>query len=83
MDPSAIHEDRIKRDWPQLAASLKARWDKLTDEDLRHGDGNRDYLTDRLRERYRVPWDEANRHVREFEDTLRASAASSHRRENR
>ncbi len=63
-------EDRIRREWPHLSGLLKDKWEKLTDEDLCVAHGDRDYLTEKLRERYRVPWDEANRHVRALEEQL-------------
>jgi uncharacterized protein YjbJ (UPF0337 family) len=35
-----MNEDRIKGQWKQLSGRLKARWGKLTNDDVQVGDGN-------------------------------------------
>lgn len=65
-----MNEDRIKGQWKQLSGKLKSRWGKLTDDDLQIADGNAEYLTGRLQERYGIARDEAARQVREFEDDI-------------
>jgi uncharacterized protein YjbJ (UPF0337 family) len=65
-----MNEDRIKGQWKQLAGKLKAKWGKLTDDDLRVAEGNSEYLAGRIQERYGVAKDEAVKQVREFDRTL-------------
>ena len=65
-----MNEDRIKGQWKQLSGKLKSRWGKLTDDDLRIAEGNAEYLTGRLQERYGLARDEAERQVRDFEDDI-------------
>ncbi len=65
-----MNNDRIKGQWKQLAGTLKAKWGKLTDDDLMVAEGNSEYLVGRIQERYGVAKDEAERQVREFDRTL-------------
>jgi uncharacterized protein YjbJ (UPF0337 family) len=65
-----MNEDKIKGQWKQLAGKLKAKWGKLTDDDLRVAEGNSEYLAGRIQERYGVAKDEAVKQVREFDRTL-------------
>ena len=65
-----MNEDRIKGQWKQLAGKLKAKWGKLTYDDLRIAEGNSEYLAGRIQERYGVAKDEAVKQVKEFDRTL-------------
>lgn len=62
-----MNEDKVKGQWKQLRGKVKARWGKLTDDDLDVAEGNSDYLAGRLQERYGIARDEAAKQVREFE----------------
>jgi uncharacterized protein YjbJ (UPF0337 family) len=53
-----------------LAGKVKAKWGKLTDDDLRVAEGNSEYLTGKIQERYGVARDEAQKQVREFNSRL-------------
>ncbi|HEU4662809.1 MAG TPA: CsbD family protein [Dokdonella sp.] len=65
-----MNEDKIEGQWKQLAGKLKAKWGKLTDDDLKVAEGNSEYLAGRIQERYGVAKDEAQRQIREFDSTL-------------
>ncbi len=65
-----MNEDRIKGQWKQLSGKLKAQWGKLTDDDLKQAEGNSEYLTGRLQERYGIAKDEAQKQVQEFESRI-------------
>ena len=65
-----MNEDKIKGQWKQLAGKLKAKWGKLTDDDLRQTEGDTEYLAGRIQERYGVARDEAKKQVREFEKNI-------------
>jgi uncharacterized protein YjbJ (UPF0337 family) len=65
-----MNEDKIKGQWKQLAGRLKAKWGKLTDDDLKVAEGNSEYLAGRIQERYGVAKDEARKQVKEFDSTL-------------
>jgi uncharacterized protein YjbJ (UPF0337 family) len=65
-----MNEDRIKGQWKQLQGKLKARWGKLTDDDLQVADGNTDYLVGKLQERYGIAKDKAKEQVTAFDKDL-------------
>lgn len=65
-----MNEDRIKGQWKQLAGKLKAKWGKLTDDDLKQSEGSSEYLAGRVQERYGIAKDEAEKQVKEFQKGL-------------
>ncbi len=65
-----MNEDKIKGQWKQLTGKLKAKWGKLTDDDLKVADGNSEYLIGKLQERYGIEKSEAERLAREFDRSL-------------
>jgi len=65
-----MNEDVIKGQWKPLKGKLKAKWGKLTDDDLTRAEGNAEYLSGRVQERYGIARDEADRQIKDFEKTL-------------
>ncbi len=65
-----MNEDRIKGQWKQIAGQLKAKWGKLTDDDLKVAEGNSEYLAGKLQERYGIAKDEAHKQIKEFDRSL-------------
>jgi uncharacterized protein YjbJ (UPF0337 family) len=65
-----MNDDKIKGQWKQLAGKLKARWGKLTDDDLEVAEGNSEYLAGKIQERYGVARDEAQKQIKEFDSRL-------------
>lgn len=63
-----MNEDRIQGKWKQLKGKLKAKWGRLTDDDLDVAGGNSEYLAGKLQERYGIARDEAEKQVRDFSD---------------
>lgn len=55
--------DQIKGQWTQMQGDAKRRWGKLTDDDLKMIEGDRDKLVGRLQERYGKSKDDAEREV--------------------
>jgi uncharacterized protein YjbJ (UPF0337 family) len=55
--------DQIKGNWTQAKGDVKARWGKLTDDDLTFIDGQRDRLVGKLQELYGMTKDEAQREI--------------------
>jgi uncharacterized protein YjbJ (UPF0337 family) len=47
-----MSEDNTKDDWKQLAGRIKAKWGRLTDDEIQESEGNTDYLIGKLQERY-------------------------------
>lgn len=58
-----MNEDTIKGQWEKLAGKFKARWGRLTDDDLQVAEGDADYLAGKIQERYGLAKDEARRQV--------------------
>jgi len=65
-----MNDDKIKGQWKQLSGKLKAKWGKLTDDDLKVAEGNSEYLAGKLQERYGIAKDEAKKQVEEFDRSL-------------
>jgi uncharacterized protein YjbJ (UPF0337 family) len=65
-----MNEDRIKGKWNQISGTVKEKWGKLTDDDLKVAEGTSQYLAGKIQERYGLAKDEAERQVREFERNL-------------
>jgi uncharacterized protein YjbJ (UPF0337 family) len=63
--------DMIRSKWSQLGIRLKQKWSKLTDEDVNRSGGYRDYLVNKLQERYGIAKEKARVEVKEFERSLR------------
>jgi uncharacterized protein YjbJ (UPF0337 family) len=58
--------DQAEGKWKQLKGSVKAKWGKLTDDDLDFIDGKRQQLVGRLQERYGIAREEAEKQVNEW-----------------
>jgi uncharacterized protein YjbJ (UPF0337 family) len=67
---TVMNEDKVKVQWKKLTGKLKTKWGKLTEKDLKFAEGNSEYLSGRIQERYGVAKDEANRQVEEFGRSL-------------
>jgi uncharacterized protein YjbJ (UPF0337 family) len=65
-----MNSDQIKGKWKQLKGRMKSEWGKLTDDDVDHAEGHRDYLVGKLQERYGMAREEADRQVKRFESSL-------------
>ena len=66
-----MNQDTIQGQWKQLGGQIKQHWGKLTDDDLRVAEGNSEYLSGKLQERYGMARDEADKQVKEFQKKLR------------
>ena len=62
-----MNRDRIEGNWKQLSGSLKEKWGKLTDDDLKEVDGKREKLVGKLQERYGLARDKAEKELQQFE----------------
>ena len=61
----AINWDRIQGDWKQMTGQVKAKWGKLTDDDLTVIAGKRDQLAGILQERYGCAKEQAEKELDE------------------
>ena len=58
--------DQISGQWREAKGKLRAKWGKLTDDDLEAINGKKDVLVGRLQQRYGQKKDEAERDVDTF-----------------
>jgi len=65
-----MNEDKIQGQWKQLSGKLKAKWGKLTDDDLAVIEGNREYLVGKIQERYGMAREEVEKQLKEFDRHL-------------
>lgn len=62
-----MNKDQIEGQWNQLSGELKARWGKLTDDDLKVVDGDIEYLAGRLQKRYGISRKDAKKQISAFD----------------
>ncbi|HEY7312067.1 MAG TPA: CsbD family protein [Gemmataceae bacterium] len=58
--------DVLKGQWKQMTGKLKAKWGKLTDDDLTLIGGKKDELLGKLQERYGYNKDQAEKEADDF-----------------
>lgn len=58
--------DIIEGQWSQFKGTVKAKWGKLTDQDLTYLGGKKDKLLGKIQELYGLSKDEANKQIDEF-----------------
>lgn len=66
-----MNEDILKGKWKQMAGKIQEKWGKLTNDDLDVAEGNTEYLVGKVQERYGIARDEAEKQVKEFNDSSR------------
>ena len=65
-----MNADILKGQWKQIKGTVKAKWGKLTDDDIELIEGRRDQLVGRVQERYGIAKDDAERQITDFEKEL-------------
>ena len=65
-----MNKDTISGNWKQLKGKIQAKWGDLTDDDFAVAEGNAEYLSGKLQERYGWQRERAEQEVRDFEKTL-------------
>jgi uncharacterized protein YjbJ (UPF0337 family) len=58
--------DKLEGQWKSVSATLKSKWAKLTDDDVKNLGAKKDALVAKLQERYGILKDEAEREVDEW-----------------
>jgi uncharacterized protein YjbJ (UPF0337 family) len=61
-----MNKDQLKGDWKQLAGKVKAKWGKLTDDDMTVIEGKREELAGRIQERYGCAKEQAEKELNDF-----------------
>jgi uncharacterized protein YjbJ (UPF0337 family) len=66
----SMNQDIIQGKWKQLKGSIRNQWGKLTDDDLDRLDGNQQYLSGKLQERYGWANERAAEEIKRFEESI-------------
>jgi uncharacterized protein YjbJ (UPF0337 family) len=66
--------DRVQGNWKQLKGMVQEKWGKLTDDHFNAIDGHREVLAGKLQEAYGIGKDEAERQIKDLENSIRDSA---------
>jgi uncharacterized protein YjbJ (UPF0337 family) len=56
----------IRGNWSHMGGKVRQHWGKLTDEDISQASGRRDLLLERIRERYGLGPDEAEKQLNDW-----------------
>jgi uncharacterized protein YjbJ (UPF0337 family) len=65
-----MNTDQLKGNWKQLEGKVKAKWGKLTDDDLQVIEGKREELSGRIQERYGCAKEQAEKELADFCNSL-------------
>ncbi|MHB8535075.1 MAG: CsbD family protein [Sulfuricaulis sp.] len=61
-----MNENIVMGNWKQLSGRIKAKWGKLTDNDLEKAEGNKEYLLGKLQEHYGLAKDKAEQNLKDI-----------------
>ena len=61
-----MNEDIVKGNLKQVAGKIKAKWGKLTNDEIDEAAGNSEILAGKLQERYGLAKDEAKKHLKDM-----------------
>jgi uncharacterized protein YjbJ (UPF0337 family) len=72
---SMLNDDILKGKWNEIKGEVKAKWGKLTDDDLTEIAGNQEKLMGILQKRYGHAKEEVEREYRDFMNRRKKRAA--------
>jgi uncharacterized protein YjbJ (UPF0337 family) len=61
---------QMEEKWDTLKPQVRKQWDKLSDEDLNHIAGRKDRLVGKIREKYALSAQDAEKQVERFTGSL-------------
>jgi len=65
-----MNSDIFSGNWKQFKGEVQKQWGKLTDDQVDQAEGNREKFIGLIQENYGVVRDEAEKQVKEWEDTM-------------
>ncbi len=74
-----MNKDQVAGSWDQLKGKLKEAWGNLTDDDIALYNGKAEQFYGKLREKYGVAQEEAEKRIREYEDATGYEPESKNR----
>ena len=66
--------NRVEGNWKQVKGRVKQQWGKLTDDNIDVINGQREMLAGKLQESYGITKDEAERQIKDWENSVSKSA---------
>lgn len=66
-----MNKDTMEGNWTEMKGKVKQKWGKLTDDKLDQVNGKRDQLAGEIQQAYGISRDEADKQVKDFEETTR------------
>ena len=72
-----MNSDCIEGNWHQIVGSVKEKWGKLTDDDLKVIEGSVERLAGKVQERYGIAIEEAHKQVEEWKKTRQEVATAT------
>lgn len=63
-----MNNDIVAGKWTQLKGRIREKWGELTDDDFDVAQGNAEYLSGKLQERYGWAKDRTEREIKQFTD---------------
>ncbi|ACR11087.1 CsbD family protein [Teredinibacter turnerae] len=65
-----MNSDQFSGQWHQIKGGIRAKWGKLTDDDMEMVQGNREKLVGKIQSRYGKTKEEAKSEVNSYIDSL-------------
>ncbi len=70
-----MNTDQLEGKWKQLKGTVRAKWGKLTDDDVQYIAGNTERFVGRLQERYGIKKEEAQKQLDDWQKAQEAEHA--------
>lgn len=67
-----MNEDQLKGNLKQGKGKMKTGWGKLTGDDIKQAEGNKDQLVGKIQEKYGISKEEAQKKYEEFKRDMAA-----------
>ena len=65
-----MNNDIIQGNWTEVKGKVQKKWGKLTNDDLNVIEGDRKQLVGRVQQRYGYAWDQAEKEVDSFMQSM-------------
>lgn len=67
-----MNKDIFEGNWKQFKGDIQKKWGKLTNDQIDQAEGDREKFLGLIQENYGVVRDDAEKQLKEFEDSLAA-----------
>lgn len=70
--------EKVEKDWTELRAKIKQRWNKLTDEDIESAKDQMEKITGKVQKTYGLAKKQARKDFEDFKNALVSSKRIMH-----